>query len=142
MGSWLFNLLIALTVALMALVVVDLFRRRASFIALGGGTAVVAAILGLALIWWPYYASTGAECGISPTTEVLGKAGSSEQVEEAPEEIEKLSTMSCISRARWRTAGGTALVVMPWAGYLLLTRTGPKSRARGRSSTPSTAAEN
>jgi len=129
-GAWLSDLIVALAVALMVLVVVDLLRRPSSRVAVIGGLGVVGAGLGLALIWWPFYASTGAGCNISPTTLVLGEAGSPRWVEEAPDETDRESTASCISRARWRTAGGAVLVVVPWAAYLVLARTRSGGAAR------------
>ena len=95
------------------------WRRRV----VGARVALFLVTAGMTLTLSPYTASTGAECTTCrrPRT-CWGPDGAHARIDEAPDEPDRASTESCVDRARARTAGAVALVLLGSVGYAIVRR--------------------
>ncbi len=122
-GKVLFAVLLLTAVGVGFVVLKDLsakpcpWRRRVV-----ASVALFLVTAGMALTLSPYTATTGAVCTTSPTTYVWGPDGAHARIDEAPDEPDRASTESCINRARARTAGAVALVLLGSVGYAIVRR--------------------
>jgi len=124
-----FVLLLVVSASVVVWVARDVLGRRTTrATTVVGGIAVLLAVVGIGLTVVPVTASTGAECGMQPTTMVLGPSGSEDLVEQAAPGTDRTSTQSCIDKARARTTSACVLIVLGAAGYAVARR--PTSGAR------------
>lgn len=105
----------------------------------GRATAVVCvvlSILALGFLYIPSHApSTGAECLIRPSTQVLGPQGSEETIRELPDATDRTGTRECNTTARSRIAVSSVVLLSSLITYIVVRRRGPGvAEARVRTS--------